>query len=210
MRGEHTLRNKRSCFCLDHPRMRGEHTNFHYRGIHDRGSSPHARGAPRVLRRRSRRDRIIPACAGSTPGVKVYCTSFTDHPRMRGEHHRAAGYPSATAGSSPHARGAHVIPAPRVHIRGIIPACAGSTRIPRSARGPSADHPRMRGEHHRRSARGAGFRGSSPHARGAQHHRTSECQLSGIIPACAGSTSRHPNGRSHSRDHPRMRGEHSR
>ena len=174
---------------------------------------------------------IIPACAGSTaearrlaeqalgssphargapPMCGVAGRFFRDHPRMRGEHRQAC----AEAG----------------RVRGIIPACAGSTQTQPSilqvyrgssphARGalhladpvPAVprDHPRMRGEHVPMGLR----------------HRL----LTGIIPACAGSTqgaptapgshtgsSPHARGARHSRtscrsrprDHPRMRGEH--
>ena len=50
----------------DHPRMRGEHPNFSDEVTEFGGSSPHARGAPRLMRRRRSAPRIIPACAGST------------------------------------------------------------------------------------------------------------------------------------------------
>ncbi len=113
---------------------------------------------------------IIPACAGSTaearrlaeqalgssphargapPMCGVAGRFFRDHPRMRGEHRQAC----AEAG----------------RVRGIIPACAGSTQGAPTAPGSHT--------------------GSSPHARGARHSRTS----------C----------RSRPRDHPRMRGEHA-
>ena len=73
-------------------------------------------------------------------------------------------------------------------VRGIIPACAGST----IAGGRSAplrwDHPRMRGEHSEVAARLQRLSGSSPHARGARRHRGLHELRRGIIPACAGST----------------------
>ena len=133
-----------------------------------------------------------------------------DHPRMRGEHTSLEARPRCW--------------------RGIIPACAGSTRFPpspgRCAAGSSphargahvglaslellgGDHPRMRGEHRVRQRKR-----QRPY---------------GIIPACAGSTAildfgqpqswgssphargAHPCGPCDSHDggdHPRMRGEH--
>ena len=61
----------------DHPRMRGEHACLGFRRRRSRGSSPHARGAPRRLEPRLVGFGIIPACAGSTleylqlcPGLK--------------------------------------------------------------------------------------------------------------------------------------------
>ena len=50
--------------------------------------------------------------------------------------------------------------------------------------------------------------GSSPHVRGARLARRMGRNQIGIIPACAGSTSRCSSTRRRSRDHPRMCGEH--
>ena len=50
----------------DHPRMRGEHSFPAKTSTSPTGSSPHARGAPAVLRIYQSDVRIIPACAGST------------------------------------------------------------------------------------------------------------------------------------------------
>ena len=91
----------------DHPRMRGEHS----------------------ADRRCRRFRpgIIPACAGNTqmPAVGYFDTG--DHPRMRGEHMGNDVLPRQQQGSSPHARGTHIIDSTGGTCRGIIPACAGNT-----------------------------------------------------------------------------------
>ena len=211
-RGARGPSRRMPCASRDHPRMRGEHlcgleavgplggiipacagstTNFASCQTIPRGSSPHARGAQNH--------------------VGDWKHSIRDHPRMRGEHASV------------------VIVA--VFGKGIIPACAGSTGLSSTARtrltgsSPHArgarrenggfaqcdrNHPRMRGEHSLASRRGAA--------------------RVGIIPACAGSTihahygmggrwgsSPHARGalgsreRHHacSRDHPRMRGEHS-
>ena len=92
--------------------------------------------------------------------------------------------------------------------RGIIPAYAGSTGVHGHSLSQGADHPRIRGEH----AAGAGdvlaLTGSSPHTRGARAGYGARRQLSGIIPAYAGSTctSRPPGALKW--DHPRIRGEH--
>ena len=113
----------------DHPRMRGEHEH--------------------VRPQESRRDGIIPACAGSTmtkddrreaqEGSSPHARGAPrceernrkrgrDHPRMRGEHLARVRL--------------------QVPVEGIIPACAGSTRpMPLSA---------------------YQLRGSSPYARGAR------------------------------------------
>ena len=115
-----------------------------------------------------------------------------DHPRIRGEHARSIGRVRAAEarGSSPHTRGARL----------------GEPRRGRDAE----DHPRIRGEHvwqHRRALLCNGIipayagsttplgatskwsSGSSPHTRGARGRR----------PPCTAAP----------RDHPRIRGEHS-
>ena len=111
------------------------------------------------------------------------------HPRMRGEHRQAGPTPAA--------------------VRGIIPACAGSTWQDAFRKRLNRDHPRMRGEHYRPVPSRLALPGSSPHAWGARAHAKAPSdglgdqprmrgehqrafrlrqQTSGIIPACAGST----------------------
>ena len=48
--------------------MRGEHLQRYIDAIDFEGSSPHARGAQAVSNFFTNAVRIIPACAGSTPG----------------------------------------------------------------------------------------------------------------------------------------------
>ena len=129
---------------------------------------------------------------------------------MRGEHCASVAASVRFAGSSPHARGAQVSAGHHARAHGIIPACAGSTRA-NSPRSPSArDHPRMRGEHDSSHGNQVMAKGSSPHARGAQPSSSFTNVTFRIIPACAGSTKARGSRRSSCRDHPRMRGEHSR
>ena len=92
----------------DHPRMRGEHLDvlFEFRAL--QGSSPHARGTPIFIFRKTVKIGIIPACAGNTVNVP----NTTPYPR----------------GSSPHARGTPTADLQRCYSSGIIPACAGNTR----------------------------------------------------------------------------------
>ena len=155
------------------------------------GSSPHTRGTRRWSAR-----------------LRLRCW---DHPRIRGEHRRAAG------------RGAR--------CGGIIPAYAGNTATDVYQAFFTKDHPRIRGEHDGREHRDdhdggiipayAGntvklgawkqeHKGSSPHTRGTrktwcrrregrwdhprirgEHSPSSRAQISvmGIIPAYAGNTS---------------------
>ena len=189
--------------------MRGEHITSSEKAQPSLGSSPHARGAPLSLPppRRSRGGSsphargaheaaqaavsvpgIIPACAGSTQTSRRGRTRRKDHPRMRGEHSLRYAPHVVTTGSSPHARGARQGIQDFVGSARIIPACAGSTTRTRPCTSELRDHPRMRGEHQRPSARRCRARGSSPHARGARVERHEVPEEVGIIPACAGST----------------------
>ena len=188
--------------------MRGEHHDTGHAHGGSGGSSPHARGAHRLHRAVVDARGIIPACAGSTVSPLWMGNSSRDHPRMRGEHF-VQGYDDVAAeGSSPHARGARDKIIADIVAYGIIPACAGSTWTSTTRRKAKRDHPRMRGEHIRQFVSYGGFPGSSPHARGAPRAGAQAVQREGIIPACAGSTSPLSRAKTHSWDHPRMRGEH--
>ena len=91
---------------------------------------------------------------------------------------------------------------------GIIPACAGNTAALEPAVAETRDHPRVCGEHTCFSAETAAYAGSSPRVRGTQEGSHGGFTWRGIIPACAGNTSR-PNAEPESwRDHPRVCGEH--
>ena len=192
----------------DHPRIRGEHVPAVDPCCWGAGSSPHTRGAHRVLVPRVCEIRIIPAYAGSTgPGV-FDPPRGRDHPRIRGEHLNRIKNEMPAEGSSPHTRGAprdvpHITPSGR-----IIPAYAGST-------GPGVfdpprgrDHPRIRGEHPHCLLLSEGGEGSSPHTRGAQKLGDAVGGARGIIPAYAGSTPCSTMSVRVAKDHPRIRGEH--
>ena len=188
--------------------MRGEHLNFVAGGNADTGSSPHARGARLASLGMPWPNGIIPACAGSTRCFPGRRRELGDHPRMRGEHRPVARTPLPDRGSSPHARGAHLVGGGTSPRLGIIPACAGSTLARPRETCPSWDHPRMRGEHSVAGGTSCGHGGSSPHARGAHSSASGWNLRSGIIPACAGSTVPVCVKPCEVQDHPRMRGEH--
>mgnify|MGYP001639908135 CR=1 FL=1 len=72
--------------------------------------------------------RIIPARAGSTPGIMSAGSVGKDHPRSRGVYDDVQHEFPGHEGSSPLARGLpNCVLIPRV-TRRIIPARAGSTR----------------------------------------------------------------------------------
>ena len=129
---------------------------------------------------------------------------------MCGEHQRGVRDPRTALGSSPHVRGARLERDENPSGSGIIPACAGSTGFLRRTRARRRDHPRMCGEHQRFDDGEIYTAGSSPHVRGALRLFRFPLDLTGIIPACAGSTIRLAGRSMCSRDHPRMCGEHQR
>ena len=174
---------------VDHPRIRGEHLP----------DLPHLRPEPW----------IIPAYAGSTTRGLRRAGMRTDHPRIRGEHVFLSSSGSLSPGSSPHTRGAQGHARLPARLARIIPAYAGSTRRLSVSRALLRDHPRIRGEHHRRPAVTRIVEGSSPHTRGAHSRSDPLGGTRGIIPAYAGSTRVVTSNRSASSDHPRIRGEHS-
>ena len=92
---------------------------------------------------------------------------------------------------------------------GIIPACAGSTRLYLESNAIARDHPRVCGEHVCELHATDCLWGSSPRVRGARASRYEEVARSGIIPACAGSTSCPGFHARQEGDHPRVCGEHA-
>ena len=172
----------------DHPRMRGEHHAAFFHPVSSLGSSPHARGTPRVGAVMRSRLGIIPACAGNTAAGSLPAAGIRDHPRMRGEHSGQGRRRTFAAGSSPHARGTRGSRSFCVLALGIIPACAGNT-VSETCRSVSReDHPRMRGEHIGPTPHRLRGLGSSPHARGTLDEVRGDRYELGIIPACAGNT----------------------
>ena len=172
----------------DHPRACGEHA---YRKVNHTvyvGSSPRMRGAQDAAQRRGTPDGIIPAHAGSTAARQACDRVSRDHPRACGEHSSEERREIARKGSSPRMRGALSKNSYLQHLRGIIPAHAGSTISVVWLHALDRDHPRACGEHEVGILKTLPSWGSSPRMRGAL---VALCRLlvePGIIPAHAGST----------------------
>ena len=113
----------------DHPRSRGVYAGQTHRISHMLGSSPLARGLPRISSSTVFDRGIIPARAGFTahrPRMRWWCR---DHPRSRGVYGLLGVLVERIPGSSPLARG---LPPRQAASRGhprIIPARAGVTRF---------------------------------------------------------------------------------
>ena len=117
----------------DHPRSRGVYGVRRPLQRLLSGSSPLARGLPRLHAGRVSRQRIIPARAGFTPARSQRRSSGTDHPRSRGVY---TGQESDASDSS-----------------WIIPARAGFTAWLCACRMGPRDHPRSRGVYEQYSKR---------------------------------------------------------
>ena len=91
-------------------------------------------------------------------------------------------------GSSPRVRGAGARVRERAEVDGIIPACAGSSKRVVSVLHKVWDHPRVCGEQDGRTGNCMDLQGSSPRVRGAAALLNFKRIPSGIIPACAGSS----------------------
>ena len=112
----------------DHPRICGEHMAQSMSQRTSEGSSPHMRGAQRLVQRLRRLDGIIPAYAGSTDLFASNNWYSGDHPRICGEHVNRGQQRGQLGGSSPHMRGAPLSIDDLEKFDGIIPAYAGSTQ----------------------------------------------------------------------------------
>ena len=91
----------------DHPRVGGEHTRMQALSPRQIGSSPRGRGTRRCRSSATAPHRIIPAWAGNTLPSGRAPVPGTDHPRVGGEHVRAALDRVLRFGSSPRGRGTH-------------------------------------------------------------------------------------------------------
>ena len=152
------------------------------------GSSPRMRGTRAGSLDMSRILGIIPAYAGNTDSLFTSFLWFRDHPRVCGEHRQGRVDWSVRGG--------------------IIPAYAGNT-FQRPGHFESwRDHPRVCGEHAFNNAVRITVKGSSPRMRGTLPHAGARIRQSGIIPAYAGNTGVVFPHSMHSRDHPRVCGEH--
>ena len=97
--------HNRSATGAVHPRVRGEHVTVTVTNEQRNGSSPRARGTPGSVYLQPWCNRFIPACAGNTVRMHGCARLRAVHPRVRGEHTRAAIPLAIVRGSSPRARG---------------------------------------------------------------------------------------------------------
>ena len=215
------------CHGEAHPRVCGENSDFRGSAWCGAGSSPRVRGKLPAQPRDHRRPGLIPACAGKTATTGTTVARWRAHPRVCGEngpelprrgapraHPRVCGentpgvsHPPRSYGSSPRVRGKPASTTPAWTPPRLIPACAGKTPATRPAASSAGAHPRVCGENPRGRRIGQHMQGSSPRVRGKPGGRGRHALPAGLIPACAGKTSRRPSTAPASRAHPRVCGE---
>ena len=130
------------------------------------------------------------------------------HPRSRGDHTPPTVPAPSLTGSSPLARGPLWQDAATGHVRGLIPARAGTTSQLWPYSTASRAHPRSRGDHLKVVVRHISRAGSSPLARGPPCAADGYRRRSGLIPARAGTTKNSHGLHCKIRAHPRSRGDH--
>ena len=198
-----------------HPRPRGEHFHSRVRSPTDTGSSPPARGTPRLRRLMQPPSRFILARAGITALPLINWLATPVHPRPRGEHCPQRARVAELYGPSPPARGTQHVSPPAADRHRFIPARAGNTAdkvvrgadqirfIPARAGNTESNfaaiaamtvHPRPRGEHSCVGGPRPCFRPTPVHPRPRGEHAS--------ISTGASSENRCP-------VHPRPRGEHA-
>ena len=117
-----------------HPRVCGENDGAIPPGTITMGSSPRVRGKLIPFRKRWKTGGLIPACAGKTSGGRITQICHEAHPRVCGENAQAQEHQLTTLGSSPRVRGKPRLILPWLTTQGLIPACAGKTGTPSTAR----------------------------------------------------------------------------
>ena len=190
----------------DHPRVCGEERKRKKLTGWQRGSPPRMRGRAVNLCHFGQQHRITPAYAGKSPTSASSENAQWDHPRVCGEEQRYTKAQADAKGSPPRMRGRAGFPSGSMVSRRITPAYAGKSVMSRSKSIPPWDHPRVCGEkqqsmnyvkHSQGSpprVRGKGFHplllsalsGSPPRVRGKVPCCTSDTEITGITPACAG------------------------
>ena len=190
-----------------HPRSRGENDLALGLGHRFGGSSPLTRGKLFERLRLPRSAGLIPAHAGKTGKVLIFCRKVWAHPRSRGENAAPDGLVDPDAGSSPLTRGKRGIEPPAGCFGGLIPAHAGKTRANGRSYESTWAHPRSRGENFKVPDLRRVSQGSSPLTRGKLQSSRPLGWYRRLIPAHAGKTIVQTVQLKHSGAHPRSRGE---
>ena len=174
-----------------HPRVRGDVEVVQMSADLGSGSPPRARGRRQPRGLGADEPGLTPACAGTSIAGNAGRTLERAHPRVRGDVQLSDPWEDVSEGSPPRARGRLQGPPPGVPGAGLTPACAGTSRPPRSQTSTHWAHPRVRGDVLDRLAFDEVRQGSPPRARGRRCCWQGPPLVRGLTPACAG-TSRVP------------------
>ena len=112
-----------------HPRVCGENIASSFGVNCESGSSPRVRGKRHSRVKQFACLGLIPACAGKTVYFTLDRRAAKAHPRVCGENYPMLRPFMKAAGSSPRVRGKHVHYRRPRRSHGLIPACAGKTRL---------------------------------------------------------------------------------
>ena len=190
-----------------HPRVCGENWFTIWKTGRPVGSSPRVRGKRARGRGITRRRRLIPACAGKTPGRPCTRPCGWAHPRVCGENPNPATFTWTCGGSSPRLRGKPSWGSTAAPSSRLIPACAGKTWPTAPPSWFRRAHPRVCGENTHASSCACAIFGSSPRVRGKRPPRPSGTRRRRLIPACAGKTRPWAHADLRQEAHPRVCGE---
>ena len=193
----------------DHPRACGANDagGAGVAALH--GSSPRMRGKLIIVVPVHATQRIIPAHAGQTCGIRLGSGRCSDHPRACGANAPARFQLAGVAGSSPRMRGKRQVQKHNEFRGRIIPAHAGQTSASSASSSPTTDHPRACGANQGQRHPSRRLPGSSPRMRGKLLGQLANRIHRRIIPAHAGQTRRCVVTQDFSADHPRACGANS-
>ena len=189
--GKTDLAYRKCCALGAHPRVCGENTRSQHSTLPLRGSSPRVRGKRYLPDGGLANRRLIPACAGKTVfGCGIHARARA-HPRVCGENTSIDKFIPQRLGSSPRVRGKLNMSIFVSLAKGLIPACAGKTRVPVHAAQWSAAHPRVCGENVGGANGADAPEGSSPRVRGKLQEFREASERSGAHPRVCGENRRH-------------------
>ena len=190
-----------------HPRVCGEARCTRVPRRIRPGPSPRVRGSPSPCAPAPLGRGSIPACAGKPTPRRWPRRRRRVHPRVCGEAALTAPPGDRGRGPSPRVRGSPLHPAPRDHLIGSIPACAGKPRSPSGSATGRWVHPRVCGEAAARWWSPGRGRGPSPRVRGSPARVGDSPSARGSIPACAGKPDEYCGDEQRPWVHPRVCGE---
>ena len=172
----------------DHPRVCGNHKLPYLHRHHQAGSPPRVREPQLRSGFQCAQRRITPACAGTTSFELYPINLDQDHPRVCGNHQGLCPGDRLGPGSPPRVREPQFKINGITCVRGITPACAGTTILRDRYDQLEGDHPRVCGNHDVSQFSMYDVLGSPPRVREPLSKRIPDCSRKGITPACAGTT----------------------